>query len=55
VKVYVVITVFQGVFDAIAIYKTEEEADAYVEKLKAEYFEDEDLEIVQEEHDFIPQ
>lgn len=53
-KVYVVITVFQGVFDAIEIRKTKEESDAYVEQLRAEYFEDEDLEIVQEEHE-IPQ
>jgi len=44
-ELYVVITVFQGVFDAIEPFKTEKEADDYAEKLKAEFGDDEDLDI----------
>lgn len=44
-EVYVVVTVFQGVFDDAKGFKTSKEADNYIEKLKADYNGDEDLEI----------
>jgi len=43
--VYVVITVFQGVFDAIEVFPVEFLADNYVAKLKTDFTQD-DLEIV---------
>ena len=44
-KIYAVITVFQGVFDDIVLYTNEDWADAYMNKLKKEGFSSEDLEI----------
>lgn len=44
-EIWIVVTVFQGVFDAVKPFKTEQEADAYIESLKAEFGEDEDLDI----------
>lgn len=45
--VYVVITVFQGTFDDIEVFKTQKESDTYVAKLKEDDFTPEELEIVQ--------
>ena len=42
---WVVVTVFQGVLDAVKPFATEKEADDYVVELKADYGEDEDLDI----------
>ncbi len=36
-EIYVVVTVFQGVFDDAKAFKTEKEQDEYVKKLKKEF------------------
>jgi hypothetical protein len=45
VEVYVVVTVFQGVFDEAKGFKTSKEADDYVAQLKADFGESEKLDI----------
>lgn len=39
-KVWVVVTVFQGVFDNVEPFKTEKEADVFADKVKADYAEE---------------
>jgi len=46
VEVYVVITVFQGVFDDVSPFKTEKEANEFVAKLKADWVDEPDLDII---------
>ena len=36
-KLYAVVTVFQGVFDAVEAFETAPLANGYVEKIKADY------------------
>ena len=53
-KVYVVITVFQGCFDAIEVFAIDSDANVYVEKIKADYPGESDLEVVQREIEVKP-
>jgi hypothetical protein len=45
VQVYLVITVFQGVFDSVEAYATMPEAEARKKELQVEYEDDADLDI----------
>ena len=44
--IYVVVTVFQGVFDDVMPFLTEKEADEFIENLKADYIEESTLQAV---------
>ena len=53
-KLYAVVTVFQGVFDAVEAFETALGANVYVEKIKADYPGESDLEVVQREIEVKP-
>ena len=44
-QVYLVITIFQGVFDSVEAYATMPEAEARKKEIQAEYEDDVDLDI----------